>query len=427
MIEINSLTYSQSLDFLKSFEKSKIKLGLERIKSLLNSMGNPQLNFKTIHIAGTNGKGSTAAMLDMALANKGKFVGRFVSPHLITPRERIVVDGKPITRQWFSAASSYMKDLLENSDDLPSYFEYNAALAFYVFNFLKVDFGIIETGLGGRLDATTTMNPELCIITSISVDHSAFLGESISSIAMEKAGILKPGVPLITSAKNEALDVLKMKASSLSCPIYTLESMNFKNNGNEVSIEVNGNILKSKIPLKGSYQGENLALSMAAYYLLTSDLDFTCEEICWPARFEKFNTKPSLILDGAHNPDAIEKLLYEVDVREDDCLVFACMKDKDSEKVFKMLKGKFKNIILSSGNYHRFMKEKDFKEGLFKNYKFVPIENLVNEITKFQNVLVTGSIHFCGDFIKELVKYENFKKHIVEKEPYNFIFDSIPY
>jgi len=430
MITIESFDYSQSLDYLKSFEKSTIKLGLERIKLLLDTLGNPQNKVSSVHIAGTNGKGSTAVFLDAALANNGSFIGRFVSPHLITPRERIVVDGKPITRQWFAASSSYLHDMLCDIKEQPSYFEYMTALAFHVFNFLNVDYSIIETGLGGRLDSTNVFTPEVSVITSVSVDHSAFLGNSIASIASEKAGIIKTGVPVVTSAKGEALDVIALKASTLSCPFYSLDSQNWTVDDSEfphVSIEMDGKKMEAVSPLRGKFQGENLALSMLTYYLLTGKTDFNCEKVVWPARLEVINTKPEIILDGAHNPDAIDSLLENINPTNNDCLVFGCMKDKEVDIVFKKLEKKFENILLTSGNYHRFMNKDDFQAGCFSNYEFISLDKMSEKIKSFEKVFVTGSLHLTGDFLKEMVKHDNFKGKILEKEPYNFIFDSTPY
>jgi len=432
MITISAFDYNESLKYLKSFEKSSIKLGLERINKLLNALSNPEKNIPFVHIAGTNGKGSTAAFLDCALANKGYFIGRFASPHLITPRERIMIDGKPVTRQWFAAASSYLCDAISNLKDKPSYFEYVTALAMHIFNFLKVDFGILEVGMGGKLDATNTVVPKISVITSISVDHSEFLGNSISSIASEKAGIIKNGVPVVTSAKGEALDIIKLKASSLSCPFYSLEEMNVKygveNGYSTVSLEINGKKMSAKSSLKGEFQGENLALAMVSYYLLTNDTNFNCEKANWGARLETFNTTPEITIDGAHNPDAISKLMKNYNPTEKDCLVFGCMRDKEVSVVFNMLKNKFKNIILTSGEYHRFMKKEEFeKNSTFSNYHYFPIEKVGDALNSYERVLVTGSLHLVGDFLKELVKNDKYKKAIVEKEPYCYIFDDFPF
>lgn len=430
MITVNPLIYAEALQYLKSFEKSTIKLGLERINSLLELIGSPHKKLNSIHIAGTNGKGSTAAFLDTALAHQGSFVGRFVSPHLITPRERIVIDGKPLTRQWFSAACSYLKEIVSKYSLSPSYFEFLTAMSFHIFGFLNVDYSIVETGMGGRLDATNTIYPKLTIITSISVDHSEFLGKSEASIAMEKAGIMKQGVPVITSAKGEALDVLRLKAASLSCPFYDLNSISFQciaGDYPDVSIKINNRELRAKSSLKGSFQGENLGLAMAAYCLLTGKDDFYCENVVWPARFENFETNPEIVVDGAHNPDAIVRLLQNFEPKMGDCLIFGCMKDKDVDLVFESLESKFMNIILTSGNYHRFMSKEDFLQKSFSKYKFIPLDEIVDYIGKFDRVLVTGSLHLIGDFLQEIVKHDHYKNKILKKNPYNFIFDSFPF
>jgi dihydrofolate synthase/folylpolyglutamate synthase len=343
-----------------------------------------------------------------------------------------MLDGKPVTRQWFAAASSYLYDIISKLEDKPSYFEYVTALAMYIFNFVKVDYGILEVGMGGRLDATNTVVPKISVITSISVDHSEFLGSSVSSIASEKAGIIKTGVPVVTSVTGEALDVIKLKASSLSCPFYSLESMNVQysdeNGYKKVTFEIDGKCMSAKAPLKGEFQGENLALAMVVYYLLTNDTDFNCEKTVWPARLETFKTNPEFTLDGAHNFDAISKLLQSFNATKDDCLVFGCMRDKEVDAVFGKLKNSFQNIILTSGNYHRFMQKDDFaSNSCFSGFEYFPMEEVIENLSSYKRVLVTGSLHLTGDFLKELVKNDKYKNAVVEKEPYCYIFDDFPF
>ncbi len=422
--------YSEALDYVKGFEKSKIKLGLERIEKALNVFDNPQSKFKSIHIAGTNGKGSVGAYLDSLLASKNNFVGRFCSPHLITPRERILVDGKPITRQWFAASVSMLRDKIEEEKLELSYFEFFTLLCFYVFSFLKVDYGIIETGLGGRLDATNTLkHPEITIITSLSKDHTRFLGETISSIAGEKAGIIKTGVPVITSAKGDALMVIERECKKKSAPLYTLESLGFRFEGERVSLEGCG--ISSKSVLNGEFQSENLGLALASFYLLTGekgDFSEAVRKTVWPARLEEFalGGGKKLVIDGAHNIDAVKRVVSSINPSSNSLLVFGCMKDKSVKDMLSVVKERFENIVLTSGDYHRFMKKEDFLEIGIKE-RFVELNEIPDLIEGYGEIYVLGSLHLAGDFLKTIFEDGRYKDDIVKKEPYSLIFDNYPY
>ncbi len=422
--------YQEALEYVRGFEKSKIKLGLERIEKALKAFNNPQNSFKSIHIAGTNGKGSVGAFLDSLLAFENNFVGRFCSPHLITPRERILVDGKPLTRQWFAASVSILRDKIEEESLELSYFEFFTLLAFYVFSFLKVDYGIVETGLGGRLDSTNTLkHPELTIITSLSKDHTQFLGETISSIAGEKAGIIKPGVPVLTSAKGEALMIIDRECKKKSSPLYTLEEIGFEFDGKRVYLKRFN--ISSRTVLNGLFQAENLALALAAFSLLTGkggDLSNAISKTIWPARLEHFRLAEGkvLIVDGAHNIDAIGKVSESIKPLENSLLIFGCMKDKSVRDMFEIIKTKFRNIALTAGEYHRFMKEEDFREMGIKE-DFYSLEQLPDLIEKYEEIYVLGSLHLAGDFLKTLYEDGRYKDAISKKEPYSFIFDDYPY
>ncbi|BBB33476.1 dihydrofolate synthase / folylpolyglutamate synthase [Thermotomaculum hydrothermale] len=422
--------YHEALEYVRGFEKSKIKLGLERIEKALKSFDNPQDKFKSIHIAGTNGKGSVGAYLDSLLASKDNFVGRFCSPHLITPRERILIDGKPITRQWFAASVSMLRDKIEEENLELSYFEFFTLLCYYVFSFLKVDYGIVETGLGGRLDSTNTLkHPEITIITSLSKDHTKFLGETVSSIAGEKAGIIKPGIPVVTSAEGEALLVIDRECKKKSAPLYTLKSLGFEFDGSKVVLKELG--ISANSVLKGNFQAENLCLALAAFSLLTGekgDFSEVIKSTKWPARMEEFDLSENkkLIVDGAHNVDAIKKVIEDLNPSDNSVLIFGCMKDKSVNEMFNIVKSKFKNIVLTAGDYHRFMKEEDFKDLGIIN-RFEKLEKLPDFIENYDEIFVLGSLHLAGDFLKTLYENGKYKNALLEKEPYSYIFDDYPY
>ena len=421
--------YNEALEFVKGFEKSKIKLGLSRIEKALDVFENPQDKLKTVHIAGTNGKGSVAAFLDSLLASQDNFIGRFCSPHLITPRERIMVDGKPITRQWFAASVSVLRDKIKEENLDLSYFEFFTLLAFYVFSFLKVDYAIMETGLGGRLDSTNTIKmPLISVITSISMDHTDYLGETLFSIAREKTGIIKQGVPVFTSAKGEALEAIKLECVKKSAPLYTLEKAGLKfENG---TVELTKFNIKAKPNLEGEFQAENLALALGVFHILTGltgDFTDAVSKTVWPARMERFDLEKDrvLIVDGAHNPDALKYAVNSIPSEKFVC-VFGCMKDKNVKEMINLVSSRFSKVYLTAGDYHRFMKKEDFERENVA-LEFLPLAEAVKLPYSYERVCVLGSLHLAGDFIKKFVEEGRFKNAVVEKEPYSFIFDDYPY
>ncbi len=433
MVDQDAFLYPEALAYLSSFEQSTIKLGLERIQHLLNVLGEPQRKFHSVHIAGTNGKGSVAAMLDSLLASEGRLVGRFCSPHLVTPRERILVDGRPVTRQWFSASLSFLRDLLEQNQINPSYFELVTALAFYIFRFMEVDVAVVETGLGGRLDATNTLVPDLTVMTSISLDHTSMLGQSVSAIALEKAGIIKPGVPVVVLENTEAFPFICNVAKKRSAPVVSVVPEILKEGGHQapsVRICIGGKEILATSPLKGVFQSENLALALAAFHLLTGesgDVTHRLSTVHWPGRMELLPTKPPILLDGAHNPAAMKKMLESLDEKFwNGTVIFGCMRDKKGEEMYQMLRERFSTVFLTSGSYHRFMDRKDFEVNTNFNSPFIDISEFIEIIDSYTSIVVTGSLHLIGDFLKNLVSKPQYREVLLEMEPYCDIFDFDP-
>src|SRR5580658_6648311 len=222
------LTYPDSVRFLYALgnEIKTAKLGLERIRAVLGALDNPQNSFRSIHVAGTNGKGSTCSMIDAGLRDAGVRTGLFTSPHLIEPTERIVVDGMAVSKSQFERGFDAVHKAAEGLalDCHPTYFETVTAMAFWLFRELRVETAVIEVGLGGRLDATNVVEPALTVITSIDFDHEIYLGHTIEAIAGEKAGILKPGVPAVFARQRpEARVVLDARAAVLNVQVRHAE------------------------------------------------------------------------------------------------------------------------------------------------------------------------------------------------------------
>lgn len=283
------------------------KPGLDRTLDLLHAIGDPHKKIKTIHIAGTNGKGSVSHILAAIFQKHGYKTGLFTSPHIVDFRERIKINGEPISKEFvvefFAQNKTYFLKYR------PSFFEITTAMAFHAFAKNSCDISIIETGLGGRLDSTNVLTPELSIITNIGLDHTAFLGDTLELIAKEKAGIIKSGVPVVIGDCEEALyPVFEEKATELNSPIT------FSQNEASKSYETD---------LLGSFQQRNIHTAITATVVLKTEWQLTGEDIArallnvqgptnFNGRLQQISKRPKLILDAAHNKAGIENLLIEV-------------------------------------------------------------------------------------------------------------------
>jgi len=307
------------------------KFDLENITALSARLGHPERAYPSAHIAGTNGKGSTAAFLDSILRRADYGTGLYTSPHLERINERIRVNGEEISESAFADTFTRIYTLIEELLAAgmlrahPTYFECVTAMAFEHFAHRRVDFGVFEVGLGGRLDATNILTPTVCIITRIDFDHENFLGHSLAEIAAEKAGILKPGVPVVvTEQRPEAREVILSRAKALGCPVletntaYQLEEAHVQQGRATARVtEVSGGWSAQLAPqLAGRFQLRNALNAVAAARLLrTRGFNISDEVIqqgisnaLWPGRLEKLQSRPDVYLDGAHNPGAAREL-----------------------------------------------------------------------------------------------------------------------
>lgn len=302
------MTYSEALDFLNGLRMFGTRPGLEHAFHLAALAGNPQSRLRFIHVAGTNGKGSTCAMLESIYRSAGLKVGLYTSPHLVSFCERIQINRHNIAELEVAKLVSFLKPFVENrGENSPTLFEVTTIMALKYFVDQQCDLVIWETGLGGRLDATNIVEPLVSIITNIQLDHVQWLGETIEKIAAEKAGIIKPGIPVITAADApEALRVIRESARAKGSNLM------------EVSPSSNTDRELRKLPLKGSHQKMNGALAVATVKLLQSripvsetQIDQGLSTVNWPARFEIIpdENQTTFILDGAHNPAGFEALV----------------------------------------------------------------------------------------------------------------------
>ncbi len=440
-------SYNESINYLYSLQKFGIKLGLEKIKLILSALGSPQNNFKSVHIAGTNGKGSVSAIIASILRAYGFKVGLFTSPHLISFTERMTINGVHISEAEVIQLTQEIKSVIDSLNvETPTFFEFVTAMAFVYFRRKGIDWGVIEVGMGGRLDCTNVIVPEASVITRISYDHKEFLGDTLTAIAGEKAGIIKKGVPIISSAQDkEAEDVIIKTALKQSSPLYLYER-DFKGVLNKS--DINGIVfdyidydLQSPVsglftPLAGEHQliNSSVAVKAASVVLKQNALNFDYETIRsgiaatrWRGRIEIFSRDPLIMIDGAHNPDAAEKLSIFLKGHLKDyniILVIGIMSDKDIGGILKPLMPICSEIIFTSPDYGRaaspqaladFASQEGFtsktaptiREALRKAIEIADsfkseIFKIGIEGTKSPLILITGSFYTIGEALEIL-------------------------
>ncbi len=378
--------YQQALDYIYSFvdyereprPRDAVYYDLRRMDELLARLGNPHLKTKTIHIAGTKGKGSVAAMIASALTASGYTTGLYTSPHLHTFNERIRVDDRLISDEEIVALVDRLKPEVEAVNEKATYgllttFELITALGFAYFKQKRVDFQVIEVGLGGRLDATNVIQPEVCIITSISFDHMEVLGNTLAEIAAEKAGIIKPNSIVVTSPQaDEAAKVIaetslryKAKLVRVGSDV-TWQSLGF--DSSRQSLRVKGRLCNYElsIPLLGQHQLENAATAVAAlevlaekgFHVSKESITKGMEKISWPGRLQVLSRRPLLVVDGAHNPYSAGKLREAIERHFDfdrAILVIGTSSDKDIAGIISELVPLFDKVIVTRSTHPRAM------------------------------------------------------------------------
>jgi len=312
-------TYNSCLKTMYALRRFGIILGLDTIKSILSSLGNPQNNFNCIHVAGTNGKGSVASALSAILHESGYRVGLYTSPHLVRFNERICINNRQISNADVVKSYQAVKHV-HHGDRSPTFFEFATAMALYAFSRHAVNWAVIETGMGGRYDATNIIKPAISIITNVSMEHRDYLGNTLADITREKAGIIKQRKPVVTAVKQkQARSVVQEVARKKSAPLFMLGKdfrvrQNRSGHFSYYGIENSWRHLQT--PLRGHYQVQNAALALAAVELLIKDnVAISPENIKnglantrWPGRLEIVSDEPLVILDGAHNLIAARNL-----------------------------------------------------------------------------------------------------------------------
>lgn len=426
------MTYENAIKKIHSLLSFGARPGLDRILTLLDLMGNPQDKLKYIHVAGTNGKGSTCAMLSSILVASGYKTGLFISPYITDFRERIQINNKMISKEVLADAVEKTFPLIEklqNEGIIITEFEYVNALEFYIHANENCDVVVLETGMGGLLDCTNVIKPPLCsVITTIGLDHTAVLGDTIEKIALQKCGIIKPDSFAVTSKQAEnAMSVIEQTAEKLNVPLTKSDSVKI----NVISETLNGsdfeyNEKKIHLNLAGKHQIENAKTALAAIesvrqrvLLRISDDDIKSglSKAVNPARFELLNKNPIVVLDGAHNPNGIEALKTAVnnflDGKKITCIM-GMLADKDIDSSIKLLSGIFDSVYTVPVDNPRAISAEELSKKCRECFKNVTSFNSAETAfdTAFEKakndggaVLICGSLYLAGE-IRPYILYK---------------------
>ncbi len=418
------MNYPDSVQFLYALgnEIKTAKFGLERIRAVLDALGRPQDRCRFVHVAGTNGKGSVCAMLESALRADGRRTGLFISPHLAEPTERICIDGEPISAERFTEVfdrvhAAVEKMLDEGAIDLhTTYFETVTAMAMLVFAEEHTDIVVLEAGLGGRLDATNVVDPELCVITPVDFDHEAYLGKSIESIAGEKAGILKAGVPAVFSRqREESARVLDLRAAELSIAVARTEAWPVA----ELELDARGSRflllgereLRIACPLAGEHQVENAATAAVALTRLgvsDSAIEQGIARTRWPGRLERVSKNPEIILDGAHNPAGARALAAYIErfyQGRHVCLIYGAMRDKSIAEISGILFPLAGEVIVTAPKQARALSPESMREiAGHSNLRTAPDIEHALVLASGDVTFITGSLFLVAEARAILVK-----------------------
>ncbi len=427
------MNYDDTITWLYSFEKFGIKLGLDRIKFICKKLVNPQNSYKIIHVGGTNGKGSVCRFLQSILTTSGYKTGVYTSPHIQRFSERFIIDNKEISDSDVVLLVKKIKPIIDEmikKENTPTFFEIVTAMALLYFKEKKVDFAVIEVGLGGRFDATNMVEPILSIITNVTLEHQDILGHKIQDIAFEKAGIIKNKISVITASKDTALEVIKKIAVEKDAPITIIDVMSWKKIKGGVDWQeflISGSLKEYfvKTSLIGEHQGENIALTIEAIeklqmrgvYITDEAITKGLEKTVNPGRMEIIGFEPLIILDGAHNIAGVSSLKQTLKndfVYNKLILVLGIISDKNVKGMLEIIAPICDVIITTKSQNKRAtepIKLKEITEKLnFKNQ--VIVKNKVDEAVKYalsiakkdDLICITGSLFTVGEARDYLVK-----------------------
>lgn len=389
------------IKYLYSIESKGIKLGLERTYALMKSCGNPHKKLKCLQIAGTNGKGSVAAMIAKVMQDSGMKIGLYTSPHLTNVNERIRINGESIPNSEIMSFVTQYKNVIEESD--ASFFETITTLAFWYFCKENVEFSVLETGLGGKFDSVTVCNPQLTVMTPISYDHKEILGDTLEKITLEKTGILKNNIPLISAKQNPTVEkIILAESEKKKCKVVLCN--------NQLNIKLQN--------LKGIHQLENATLAVEAVSILDwinldrKTMQDSVIKTKWYGRYQIINKTPLIIFDVGHNAHGINAFIREFikeHIEGKKYIIIALQGRKDITKVVTAIENEFDEIICTQTNERNFMSAEtlgklfcDGKRKLIKNPE-TAISECNNRLSKEDSLAIIGT-HYLGKPIQRVYK-----------------------
>ncbi|PFP27713.1 bifunctional folylpolyglutamate synthase/dihydrofolate synthase [Bacillus sp. AFS073361] len=434
-------TYKEALEWIHARLRLGIKPGLKRMEWMMERLGHPETKMKTVHIGGTNGKGSTVTYLRSILEAGGYTVGTFTSPYIEQFNERISVNGKAISDEELLQITNIIRPLADELEETdlggPTEFEVITAMAFHYFASLnKVDIVIFEVGLGGRFDSTNIIQPLASIITNIGLDHTNILGDTYEEIAFEKAGIIKKSTALFTAVKHlGALKVIEEQAQKKEAPVYRLDQEilisghNSLGKGEVFNVSTPFHTLDQlEISMMGKHQTENAALAVIAAQFLHQKGEFILTEQAiraglkkayWPGRFEMLSESPLVIIDGAHNEEGITALTHELSTRYPNRhiqIVFAALTDKKLDEMIGKLDRIASQITFVSFDFPRAAKAEELLK-ISRSANKLAVDDwgsyLAEEIKTLDNdniLVITGSLYFISEVKPFLYQFLKNKK-----------------
>jgi dihydrofolate synthase/folylpolyglutamate synthase len=392
--------YRETLGWLFRTQRFGIKLGPENVRRLFAALEVPPPNERIIHVAGTNGKGSTCALIDSICRAAGFRTGLFTSPHLVTFRERIRVNGEMISTEEVTSGLTKIRKLIADWDPHPTFFEIATALALAHFREREVEIVVLETGMGGRLDATNAVHPVVSVLTPIDYDHQKWLGNTLAEIAFEKAGIIKPGVPVVSAMQpKEAEEVIRQRATDCAAPLDFVRQP----------------FLRFPTALQGTHQQENAALALSVLHTAQIVVDEAAIElglarVSWPARFQRWDART--VIDGAHNPAGARILAQtweHVFGNRRATVLLAILRDKDVAEICTALQPIVRRLLLPSIQSERALSPEELCLTIREQFPGLPIATTTSFSAAWEEaqedpapILITGSLHFAGEALAYL-------------------------
>lgn len=403
------------LDELYSYSMHGIKLGLENIKTLCKEMGEPQKDYKVIHIAGTNGKGSTSTTIETILLEAGYRVGKYTSPHILKFNERIRANGQDITDEDIVKYYQLVKDIVAKTGLRPTFFEMTTAMMFKYFSDLKLDYVVLETGMGGRFDATNVCEADICVITNVGLDHIEYLGDTIYKIAKEKAGIIKNCPKVIVADSNpEFLKAISEEKAEIINVLEKYKDARMKLDFKKFVTRIEIGEESYDFSLFGDYQFKNFLTAYEVVTELGIDREIikkACKKVVWQCRFERYFEKPLVILDGAHNEDGMRELckIIEQGYRSDEVVIItSILKDKDVKHMLKLMRKISDNIVFTSlednprgTTGEKILEQLEDKRGCLVENDMKKAYEIAKNLNK-KIIVVCGSFYTLSKFKEEI-------------------------